>query len=294
MICALRGVERWIRRRSYDSALWWGERIGAVWWHGVWRRRAEAEAAGRRSLGGGDGSAARRIVRDMFRHLGMSAAESLWLSPDRIVGFVRDRIRIEGLEHAARAREAGNGGLILTAHLGNFDLLCCAAPAIGFPLTIVAKRMRNAAVDEWVRRRWGAFGVEVLPPRESMRDCIRATRAGRFLGFMLDQNMTRDEGVFVEFFGRPACTTVGLAVLAAYTGAPVLPVFIVREAGGRHCVRVLPALDPPRGRDRESLRAATQAYTRVIEEEIRKRPEQWIWLHRRWRTQPLDEDRDPV
>ncbi len=287
-------LQGWIRARPYEVALRWGERMGVVWWWLSRRRRREAEAAVRLSLPDVGAVGARRIVRDMFRHLGMNAAESLWLTADRLKEFVRGRVRIEGLEHAQRVRDQGTGGLILTAHLGNFDLLCCAAPTIGFPLAIVAKRMRNEAVDAWIRIRWRSFGVEVLPPRNSIRDCIRSVRAGRFLGFMLDQNMTRDEGVFVEFFGRPACTTTGLAVLAAYTGAPVIPSFVNREPDGRHCFRVLPPLDPPAGREPDALKAATQVYTRVIEEQVRAHPEQWIWLHRRWRTRPPEPSDEKV
>ncbi len=286
LIVWLNRLQTWIQARPYEAALRWGERVGRVWWWVSRRRRTEAEAAVRLSLPDVGECGARRIVRDMFRHLGTNVAESLWLTAERIGGFVEDRIRIEGMEHAERARAQGTGALILTAHLGNFDLLCCAAPAIGFPLSTVAKRMRNTAADAWIRDRWRSFGVDVLPPRNSIRDCIRAVREGRLLGFMLDQNMTRDEGVFVEFFGRPACTTTGLAVLAAYTGAPVMPVFVHREHDGRHRIRVLPPLEPPAGREPESLRDATQSYTRVIEAQVRAHPEQWIWLHRRWRTRP--------
>jgi len=286
----LRRAPEWIRRGSYERALGWGERMGEAWWRVARRRRREAEQAVARSIADLDREAARRVVREMFRHLGTNAAESLWLTPERLGDFIRERVRIEGLEHVERARAQGAGGLILTAHLGNFDVLCCAAPALGFPLATVSKRMRDPTVDGWIRERWRAYGVEVLPPHNSIRDCIRAIRAGWFLGFMLDQNMTRDEGVFVEFFGRPACTTPGLAVLAAYTGSPVIPVFVRREPDGRHLIQVLPPRDPPAGRQAEALRAATQEYTRVIEEQVRKCPEQWIWLHRRWRTRPPESD----
>lgn len=289
VVGVLNGAQDWIRAGPYERAVRWGVRLGDAWWRLAGRRRAESEAAVRRSICGVDAAEARRVVRDMFRLLGMNVAESLWLTPDRLPNFVRERVRMEGMDYASRVQERGVGGLILTAHLGNFDLLCCAAPVIGFPLAIVAKQMRDVAVDEWIRSRWSRFGVQVLPPRNSIRDCIRTTRAGRFLGFMLDQNMTRDEGVFVQFFGRLACTTNGLAVLAAYTGAPVLPAFIHRESPNRHCLQVLPPLDPPAGRDADALRDATQRYTRVIEDQIRAHPSQWIWLHRRWRTRPAGE-----
>ena len=100
--------------------------------------------------------------------------------------------------------------------------------------------------------------------------------------------MIRDEGVFVDFFGRPACTSPGLAYLSAQTRLPVHPVFIIRQNNGRHLVKVYPPIPPPAGRDPDSIHQATQQYTTVIEEVIRKVPEQWIWIHRRWRTQSVE------
>jgi KDO2-lipid IV(A) lauroyltransferase len=103
---------------------------------------------------------------------------------------------------------------------------------------------------------------------------------------MLDQNMTRTEGVFVDFFGRPACTTPGLAYLAAQSQAPVVPIFLLRNPDHRHTFRVLPVIDPPPDRQPDTMREYTQRYTAVLEGVIREHPDQWIWIHRRWRTQP--------
>lgn len=199
-------------------------------------------------------------------------------------------IRTEGMEYFEQARALGKGVIVLTAHLGNWDLLGPWA-ARRAPLTIISKELRGAGANRFWQEARARCGLKILPAHNSYRACLATLRRGEMLGFILDQNMTRMEGIFVEFFGRPACTTPGLAFLAAHARAPVLPVFMIREDDGTHRVSILPPLDPPPDRSPESVHAATQCYTRVIEDVIRKHPDQWIWMHRRWRTQPLpDQD----
>ncbi len=275
----------WFPSLPLPAALGLGRALGRFLGGGLRYRRGEAAAAMRRSLPGMDAAAVQRVLDEMYENIGLSFAESLWLTPGRIEDYLRQRVRFERLEVAQTARSEGPGALVLTAHTGNFDLLCRAAPALGFPLTIIAKRLRSATWDAEVRRRWAEFGVRVLPPRGAYRECLRSLRRGELVGFMLDQNMTRDEGVFVEFFGRPACTTPGLAHLSAHSGAPVVPVFMERLPAGRHALRVGEPMSPP-ARDADSIVAATQAYTRVIEDWVRAHPGQWIWIHRRWKTRP--------
>jgi KDO2-lipid IV(A) lauroyltransferase len=198
-------------------------------------------------------------------------------------------IRAEGMEHFERARARGKGVLVLTAHIGNWDLLGPWA-ARRAPLTIISKELRGTGANRYWQEARAACGLKILPAHNSYRACLATLRRGEMLGFVLDQNMIRSEGIFVEFMGRPACTTPGLAFLAAHAQAPVLPVFMIRQGDGSHLVRILPALDPPPDRTPESIRAATQRYTRVIEDVIRAHPDQWIWMHRRWRTQPAPDE----
>ncbi len=226
-----------------------------------------------------------RIRRQMFAHLGMNTVEIFRWMGGR-TDELRARIECSSIPIAEAAAARGKGVLALVAHIGNFDLMGLWA-AGKIPLTIISKELKNEALNQfWMKKRAEA-GLNIVPAHNSYRDCLRVLKRGEFLGFILDQNMTRDEGIFVEFFGRPACTTPGLAMLSAHSGAPVMPVFMVRRADGRHEVFVRPPMDPPPDRTPESLAAATQAYTRVVEEMVRAHPEQWIWMHRRWRTQPL-------
>ena len=196
------------------------------------------------------------------------------------------RVAVSGLEHYERAAARGRGVLVLTAHTGNWDLLGLWG-ARRFPLTIISKELRSPGVNRFWMAARARCGLKIVPAHNSYRACLSVLRRGGALGFILDQNMTRMEGIFVDFFGKPACTTPGLAFMAAHAQAPVLPVFILREPDGTHRVLIQPALEPPPDRAPETLRRATQDYTKCIEDVIRQHPDQWIWMHRRWRTQPL-------
>ena len=231
----------------------------------------------------------RRTVREMYDNLGVGAAESLRLAGGNI-SQLEDLVDVKNAEIVKKALSRNKGALILAAHFGNWDLLCFATPLQGFPLTIIAKDLRSDALNDFWMALRARCGLKVVPVNNSYRICLKTLKKNEVIGFMLDQNMIDTEGVFVEFFGRPVCTTPGLAYMAAQTGAPIIPAFIHRLEGGRHEIELLPVIEPPPDRKPETIQAATQAYTRVIEEEILKRPEQWIWIHRRWRTQPTAED----
>lgn len=283
---ALRALRSWMSRCDLPRALVRGRRAGYLLEHAVRYHREDAYDALRRAFPGEPESRIRQIVRGMYENLGMTLAESLRLL-DEPIEAIKARVEWRGREILERERESGRGVCILTAHTGNWEMTCAVTPLFGLPITIVAKPIRGQALSEYVRGIRTRFGLGVLPSKNAYRDCLRALRRNDLLGFVLDQNMTRDEGVFVDFFGRPACTTPGLAHIAARSGARVVPVFMERQEGGRHVVHVHPPLDPPPDTEPETLRAATQVYTRCIEDHVRAFPEQWIWIHRRWRTVPL-------
>ena len=129
-------------------------------------------------------------------------------------------------------------------------------------------------------------GVNGIPSHNAYRASVRALRNHELVGFMMDQNRPNPQGVYVDFFGRKASTTPGLAFMAAQTGAPVVPVFMRRTPAGRHVLEVRPILEPPPDRKEETLRAFTAACTKIIEAEIRRHPAQWLWLHKRWKSRP--------
>ncbi len=271
------------------AGLWVGRRLGDLLWLALPGRRRIALRNLASALGAERSPAEqRRIARGSFQHFGMTLVEvcGLLLRPPEAM---LSRVSLDGLQHLKAAAAEGRGVLALAAHYGNWELLAAACRLAPAELSVVVRPMDDPVLDRVVtmaRRRTGALGIA---KRRALPDILAALRAQRVVAILLDQNATRAQGVFVPFFGRPASTVRSLAVIALRTGAPVLPIFIRREAGGRHLVEVLPAVTPPADR---SVVAYTAAFTRQIEEAVRRAPEQWFWLHDRWRTRPSDERRE--
>src|SRR6059036_511855 len=201
----------------------------------------------------------RRLVRETFRHAGQAFAE---LSLFEKVLRRPDYIRLEGVEALDAALARGRGAIAVTGHVGNWELLAAWAAAIGYPITVVVRRVNDLRFHSLIGRFRAAAGVEVLVRHD-----------------------TRGAGVFVPFFGRPAHTPPGAALLALRARVPVVTTFIERRPEGGHLVRVLPVpAELPRGR--EGVRELTARLTAAIEAQIRRSPGEWVWWHERWRKQP--------
>lgn len=251
-------------------------------------RRVEVQSALQRCFPEKSIEEVRRVADGMYRHLGVFLIEGLRTGHMDLAALDKE-VDFSGFEKGMQILSRGRGLIVLTAHVGNFELLAMMAAIKGAPLTVITKALKPKWLNDWWVETRGKFGIKMLPARNSYRYCREALKANGILGFILDQNMKRNRGIFVDYFGRPACTSPGLAMLSAQTGAPVLPVFMLREPDGRHRVCVFDPLPPPASMDKEAIRQATQTYTTIIEQFVRAHPEQWIWLHRRWRTQPLEE-----
>lgn len=228
----------------------------------------------------------RAICCRSFQHLGVVFAE-LCATLARPLDDTLRKIHLEGLEHLRGAMEAHGRALVLTAHLGNWELLAAAHRLTGYPLAIVVRPLDSPwlnAVADRLRRK---AGVELIAKRGALRPVLKALGDGRMVGILLDQNAARHESVFVPFFGRPASTSKSLALLAVRTGVPVLPIFIRRDARGGHCVTVHPPLPVPAAPAGErGVVDLTMRCTAAIEAAVREAPEQWLWIHDRWRTRP--------
>lgn len=197
------------------------------------------------------------------------------------------RVEVEGREHLAAAAGERGGVLLLTAHFGNWELLGLAHSLVGWPLSIVVRPLDFAPLDRLARRLRARTGAELIGKQRALRPVLEALRSGRMVGVLLDQNASRDEGVFVPFFGQPASTSRSLALLSLRTRRPIVPVFIHREPDGRHRVVIEPALPAPAANGGPAaVVELTAECARRIEGTIRRWPEQWFWLHRRWRTRP--------
>jgi KDO2-lipid IV(A) lauroyltransferase len=228
-----------------------------------------------------------RILRRLYRNLGWQLGEFCQM-PKYTSENTRGFLRYEGLEHYLAARERGKGVLIVTGHLGAWELSSFYHSLMGHPMSIVIRRLDNARVDRLVNAIRCLHGNRVLHKDDFARGLLGAMRQGETVGILMDTNMTPPQGVFVPFFGRPACTASGLARVALKTGAAVLPGFMVwEEAEQKYALRFgeeIPVIAT--GDDEADALANTAKFTAVIEEWVRRYPEQWLWVHRRWKTRP--------
>lgn len=270
---------------SLERALAAGSGLG--WFYGsvIRHHRRDAEEALRLSFPEKSKAERDHIIAQMYRKLGMNAAEELRM-PSVTLEYLQNFVAWENETPVREVLSAGKGVLALTAHIGNFDLLCTIAPHFNYPTTVITKNIKNQAINTWWMEARTRFGLKFVPAHNSYRQCLSALRKNEIVAFILDQNMINTEGIFVDFFGRPACTSPGLAYMSAQSGAAVVPVFMIRQENGRHRVKVMPAIPPPPDRKPETIRQFTQLYTKIIEDVIREFPDQWIWVHRRWKTVP--------
>jgi Kdo2-lipid IVA lauroyltransferase/acyltransferase len=229
----------------------------------------------------------RALARANFRHLGITALECCRLFFGR-PGLMLDQVRIEGVEHIKAALADERGAFYLTGHFGNWELLAAAHMLAGLPpLNVVIRPLDNPYLDRLVARGRTRGQLRLISKKAAVDGVRAALGRGECVGILLDQNAGR-EGVFVPFFGRPASTSRSLAVLALKTGAPVVPAFIHRLPDGGHRVTLEPAIPLARTGQRErDVIANTARFTEAIERQVRAYPEQWFWVHRRWKTQPV-------
>ncbi|MDQ2833949.1 MAG: lysophospholipid acyltransferase family protein [Acidobacteriota bacterium] len=231
-----------------------------------------------------------KILRSEYRNLGCLLAE-FCLMP----GYTRETasrfIRYEGLENYLQARDRGKGVLVLTGHLGAWELSSFYHSLMGMPMGMVIRRLDNPLVDGFVNRVRCLHGNRVIPKDDFARGLIASMRAGETVGILMDTNMTPPQGVFVPFFGELACTASGMARIAAKTGAAVVPGFLLwEESEGRYVLRFGEELGVVNSGDAEAdVMANTARFTAAIEGYIRRYPEQWLWMHRRWKTRPPGE-----
>jgi KDO2-lipid IV(A) lauroyltransferase len=285
LIIILKTLSWFFSSLPLQSALSIGRGMGWIYGSLIRYHRQDAINALRDSLPEKSEKERRYILESMYRNLGMNIVEEFRL-PHITEEELQRIIRWEGEQNARTVLAAGKGMIVLSAHVGNWDILCTIAPKFDFPATIITKNIKNESLNRFWMESRSRFGLKFVPAHNSYRQCLAALRKNEIVGFILDQNMINTEGIFVDFFGKPACTSPGLAYMAAQSGAAVVPVFIVRGDNGVHTVKMLPAIPPPPDRKPGTISDYTQRYTKVIESAVREHPDQWIWIHRRWRTKP--------
>jgi len=230
-------------------------------------------------------------LRSEYRNLGFLLAEFCKM-PDYTPEAASRFIRYEGLENYLAARERGKGVLVLTGHLGAWELSSFYHSLMGMPMGMVIRRLDNPLVDAFVNRIRCLHGNRVIHKDDFARGLIASMRAGETVGILMDTNMTPPQGVFVPFFGVLACTASGMARIAAKTGAAVVPGFLLwEESEQKYVLHFGKELEVARTGDAEQdALTNTASFTAAMEGYIRQYPEQWLWLHRRWKTRPPGEE----
>jgi KDO2-lipid IV(A) lauroyltransferase len=228
-----------------------------------------------------------RILRGVFTSLGRQLAE-LCQFPKYTTDNVDDVVAYDGLENYERAYARRKGVLFLTAHFGGWELSAFAHSLHGHWLHVVMRPMDNEYLDRLLQHYRTMHGNKTVAKDDFVRGLLAAMKAGETVGILMDTNMTPPQGVFVDFFGIPACTASGLARIALRTDAAVVPGFTIWDPVLRkYRLRFDPALQLIRtGHLEADIAANTQMFTQVIEDYVRNYPDQWLWVHRRWKTRP--------
>lgn len=232
----------------------------------------------------------RRVIRGVIRQVGWMAAEFAHF-PDYTRENIDRVVLLDGFENFARARDRGQGVLFLTGHFSAWELAPFAQALFGHPLHFLARRIENRRLDRLVNHYRCLSGNRPIEKNRSARAVLTILREGGTVGVLADHNTSREEGVFVDFFGIPACTTSGLARLALRTGAAVVPGFLLWDSSLRkYRLRFDPAVEIARTGDEErDIRENTARFSLVVENFVRQYPDQWLWVHKRWHTRPPGE-----
>lgn len=274
-----RGAAIWVATRVASLGYYLDRRLVRVANRNLEMAMSELEAARRRA-----------IIKGVFRTLGRLLGEFSQfakMTPDSI-----ERVVVyDGFEHYQRAAEGGRGVLLLTGHIGAWELCAFAHGLYGHPLSFLVRRLDNPLLDRLINSYRELSGNRVIDKNNAVRAVLGALARGEDVGVLIDVNVLGEQGVFCDFFGIPACSTTGLAVFALRTDAPVVPGFLIwDESIGKHRLRFESEVPLIRTGDfKEEVALNTARFTKVIEEYARNYPDQWLWVHKRWNTRPEGE-----
>jgi Kdo2-lipid IVA lauroyltransferase/acyltransferase len=233
----------------------------------------------------------RRLVRRVFGHFGRLLFEMLKFSGLTHAEML-NRVEFEGDDRVRAAHALGKGALLFTGHFGCWEINAMAHGAALWPMGVLARPLDNARLHRLLERIRGCTGNYVIYRRGALRRVLKALAANDAIAILIDQHIQAPDAVTVSFFDRPAATTLALAVLALRTGAPVIPVFATPLPGGRYKLTYEHPVDPPVDDSPEAIRDFTQRCTDVLEMQVRRQPDLWLWMHRRWRDEALPEGQD--
>lgn len=286
MFGTLRGLGLGFRILPRSACLRLGEACGEIIFR-IDRKHRRLALANLKTAFGPEMDPNRRqcIARHSFRHFGRITADNLkWthLSSAQRAGL----LSIEGAAHIRQVLDNGRGGLIFTAHFGNWEVAAEAVAAMA-PLNVVARPLDNPLLEVELARFRKRRGTKIISKFRAVRPILQALGRNELVAILIDQNVLRNQAVFVDFFGRQAATTPGLAAFHLRARSPLIPVFCVPGPRSSYRVRIgEPLTFDPGGKFGQDVLKITQACTKMIETEIRERPGLWLWFHNRWKTRP--------
>jgi KDO2-lipid IV(A) lauroyltransferase len=231
-----------------------------------------------------------RIRRGAFRNLGRLLGE-ISQFPRLNRENISSIVVYEGLDNYLNAIAEGRGVILLTGHIGAWELSVYAHSIYGHPMSFLARRVDNPLVEQLAESYRARYGNRSIDKKGSVREVLKTLKSGGVVGILADLNTSREEGVFCDFFGVEACATAGVATLALRTGAVVLPGYLIWDEKAQvHRLHFEPPIETiDTGNQKEDVIANTARYAKVLESIIRRHPDQWLWIHRRWRTRPEGE-----
>ena len=294
---ALRGLAWLLGLFGWRTATNLAGSIGTLFYSpfGIRRRVAERQIAA--AFPEFSSREVQRVARESYRHLGRVAAEVALFSRLDGTRILEHMSAIDGLELFEKQRAEGRGAIVLTGHVGNWEIGGAAVAASGIPIDVVVRLMGNPLFDEYLTETRARLGMTVVRDRDAVRHTARALRDGHVMAFLIDQSGLHLASSFVSFFGRPAKTPRGPAVLALRLDVPIFFGVSIRQSDGRYHVTIREIVTEHTGDTDRDVDAILNAYSRLLEQYVRAAPEQYFWQHRRWKRQPANtppELRDPA
>jgi KDO2-lipid IV(A) lauroyltransferase len=279
----LKGFSLFVNLLPEGFALWVGRQLGNVVYYLDLEHRKVAIQNLQIAFGQEKSKAEMRsIAKKNFQNLGMMAVEFFRI-PGMDTETYKKKVEMEGVDEALKVLDKKKGGLLLLGHFGNWELMALMSKVIEKPILVIAKSIKQKKIDQWITKIRKEVGLELIPPKNATTKVIQALSQNQVVGILFDQRGKRRKGIWADFFGRKVPTTSGLAVMALRSGAPVLPVFMIRNGFQKHRLIVKEPLELIHTGDfRKDVEANTQLFNDTLESIIRQYPDQWLWIHRRW------------
>lgn len=286
----LKGFSFLINLLPEGVALWVGRQMGNVAYYLDWEHRRVAFRNLRIAFGQEKSEEERRsIAKKNFQHMGMMVIEFFQILKMDRETYGR-KVSVEGLEEALKLLEKKKGGLLLIGHFGNWELMGIMSKVIQIPILAIAKPIKqNEKLYRFILGIRDKAGLTIISPENAIQKVLGALSKNWLVAVLIDQRAKRSRGVWVDFFGKKAPTTPGLAVMAIRSGAPVIPAFMIRNGFKKHRLVVKKPVELVLTGDmQKDVEINMQRFTRVLESMIREYPDQWVWIHRRWERKRED------